>query len=234
VFNRSKSVYPGIEPHIHLDHTYQYDKIIPMSMITPVPGPTISKSELNARDKQIAIIQAAEAMFLRLGFIATRMDAVANKAGVTKQTVYRYFPSKEILFAAVMEQVRGSGAEAYTFGNGALDQELMEYGKWCLGFHLHPKALGLYRLMLVEGEQRELYQTFMDTGPQRVLKPLVEFLQQRCDGLDDVPFHAQMLINMLLAPRNRLLLGNRETLDTAAQNKHVEKVVNLFLKTLDK
>jgi AcrR family transcriptional regulator len=192
----------------------------------------VSKSEQNAREKQTAIIQAAEAMFLKLGFAATRMDAVANKAGVTKQTVYRYFPSKEVLFAAVMERVRGSGAEAYTFGDGPLEDELMEYGSWCLGFHLHPKAIGLYRLMLAEGEQRDLHQTFMDTGPQRVLKPLAAFLEQRCPEVEDAPFHAQMFTSMLLTPRNAVLLGNRETPDEAAQNEHVEKVVALFLRTL--
>ena len=205
-----------------------------MSMILKDQSPPVSKSEQNAREKQLAIIQAAETMFLKLGFAATRMDAVANKAGVTKQTVYRYFPSKEVLFAAVMEQVRGSGAEAYVFGDGALEDELMEYGKWCLGFHLHPKALGLYRLMLVEGEQRELHQTFMDTGPQRVLKPLAEFLQRRFDRLEDALFHAQMFTAMLLSPRNGLLLGNRNKLDTATQQEHVEKVLALFLKGVER
>lgn len=205
-----------------------------MSMILNTQEIPVSKSEQNARDKQSAIIQAAEAMFLKLGFTATRMDAVANKAGVTKQTVYRYFPSKESLFAAVMEQVRGSGAEAYTFGNGPLEDELVEYGRWCLGFHLHPKALGLYRLMLMEGEQRELHKVFMDTGPQRVLKPLVEFLKQHCDNLEDISFHAQMFTTMLLSPRNSLLLGNRKKLDTTAQHEHVEKVVKLFLKAIER
>lgn len=192
----------------------------------------VSKTERNARDKQIAILQVAEAMFLKLGYAATRMDAVASKAGVTKQTVYRYFPSKESLFAAVLEQVRGSGAEAYRFGDGELATELNAYGDWCLRFHLQPRAVGLYRLMLMEGEQRALHQVFMETGPQRVQQPLVEFLQSRCANLEDIPFHAQMFTAMLLAPRNALLLGKRNPPNAAAQKEHVEKVVKLFLKTI--
>lgn len=203
-----------------------------MSMISDPGEAAVSKTEQNAREKQAAILKVAEAMFLRLGFAATRMDSVAHKSGVTKQTVYRYFPSKESLFAAVMEQVRGSGSEAYQFGDGELAEELIAYATWCLGFHLNPRAIGLYRLMVMEGEQRELHQTFMQTGPQRVLKPLVEFLQRRRPQLEDGEFSARMFNAMLLSPRNTLLVGSRKSLDNKAQQDHVEKVVGLFLKTL--
>ena len=39
---------------------------------------------------------------------------------------------------------------------------------------------------------------------------------------------------MILSPRNALLLGNRKRLDTKTQEEHVEKVVTLFLKTIER
>jgi AcrR family transcriptional regulator len=38
------------------------------------------------------------------GFAATRLDDVAERAGITKGTLYLYFPSKEDLFKAVVRQ----------------------------------------------------------------------------------------------------------------------------------
>jgi TetR/AcrR family transcriptional repressor of mexJK operon len=45
------------------------------------------------------ILTAAEGLFLAGGYHGTAMDAVTEAAGVSKQTVYAHFPSKEALFA---------------------------------------------------------------------------------------------------------------------------------------
>lgn len=50
------------------------------------------------------IIAAAIQLFHQKGFTATRIDEVAAAAGVTKGTVYLYFPSKEALFKAVVQE----------------------------------------------------------------------------------------------------------------------------------
>jgi AcrR family transcriptional regulator len=50
------------------------------------------------------ILSAALASFAERGFAATRLDDVAARAGVTKGTLYLYFPSKEELFKAVVRQ----------------------------------------------------------------------------------------------------------------------------------
>ena len=57
------------------------------------------------------IVQAALDLFVEKGFTATRMDEIAARAGVTKGTVYLYFPSKEDLFHAVVEEMMGSQME---------------------------------------------------------------------------------------------------------------------------
>jgi AcrR family transcriptional regulator len=48
------------------------------------------------------IIEAARLSFLDKGFAATRVEDIARRAGVSKGTVYLYFPTKEALFEAVV------------------------------------------------------------------------------------------------------------------------------------
>lgn len=48
------------------------------------------------------IVAAALEVFAERGFAATRLDDVASRAGVSKGTLYLYFPNKEELFKAVI------------------------------------------------------------------------------------------------------------------------------------
>jgi AcrR family transcriptional regulator len=50
------------------------------------------------------ILVAALTCFAERGFAATRLDDVALRAGVTKGTLYLYFPNKQQLFEAVIRQ----------------------------------------------------------------------------------------------------------------------------------
>lgn len=47
------------------------------------------------------IIEAARACFSQFGVRKTAMEDIAREAGVSRGTVYRYFPDKETLFQAV-------------------------------------------------------------------------------------------------------------------------------------
>ena len=55
--------------------------------------------------KRQAIIQAAIIEFRNNGFEITSMDRIAATAGVSKRTVYNHFPSKEELFAEILNQL---------------------------------------------------------------------------------------------------------------------------------
>jgi AcrR family transcriptional regulator len=48
------------------------------------------------------ILASALTVFAERGYAATRLDDVARRAGVTKGTLYLYFPNKEELFKAVI------------------------------------------------------------------------------------------------------------------------------------
>ena len=50
------------------------------------------------------LLDAALDLFVEKGFAATRSEEVARRAGVSKGTLYLYYPSKEELFKAVVRQ----------------------------------------------------------------------------------------------------------------------------------
>lgn len=65
--------------------------------------------------KREAILQAAIAEFRSSGFEITSMDKIAATAGVSKRTVYNHFPSKEELFAEILNRLWNSiTAEQFT------------------------------------------------------------------------------------------------------------------------
>jgi TetR/AcrR family transcriptional regulator of autoinduction and epiphytic fitness len=75
--------------------------------------------------KREAIIQAAITEFRANGFEVTSMDKIAATAGVSKRTVYNHFPSKEELFAEILNQLwaRISAEQSVTYNR---DQPLRE------------------------------------------------------------------------------------------------------------
>lgn len=67
----------------------------------PRRAPTRAERQARTRTE---LIDAAERLFMRQGFHASSLDAVADEAGYTKGAVYSNFASKEDLFFAVYER----------------------------------------------------------------------------------------------------------------------------------
>jgi AcrR family transcriptional regulator len=68
---------------------------------SPLAAPTRQRRK-EARPQEL--LDAALALFVEKGFAATRSDEVAVRAGVSKGTLYLYYPSKEELLKAVIQQ----------------------------------------------------------------------------------------------------------------------------------
>ena len=69
--------------------------------------PTATTSRPRQRRKETRpqeLLDAALELFVEKGFAATRAEEVAHRAGVSKGTLYLYYPSKEELFKAVVRQ----------------------------------------------------------------------------------------------------------------------------------
>lgn len=100
------------------------------------------------------MLEAALDLFVEKGFSATRSEEVAARAGVSKGTLFLYFPSKEELFKAVVREnlvrpVREGAAEIASFqgGSGELLEHLML--EWWRRYGA-TKASGISKLMISE------------------------------------------------------------------------------------
>ena len=60
--------------------------------------------ERRKESRPAELMEAALDLFAEKGYVATRLDDVAQRAGVSKGTLYLYFDSKEDLFKAVVRQ----------------------------------------------------------------------------------------------------------------------------------
>jgi AcrR family transcriptional regulator len=74
----------------------------PSPIPNPAPEPGIRQRRKEARPQEL--LDAALALFVEKGFAASRAEEVAQRAGVSKGTLYLYYPSKEELFKAVVRQ----------------------------------------------------------------------------------------------------------------------------------
>src|SRR5881397_1505651 len=70
------------------------------------PSPKPSRWRRMPEERPAHILNAALEAFVENGFSATRLEDIAERAGVSKGTLYLYFESKDALFkAAVRENI---------------------------------------------------------------------------------------------------------------------------------
>ncbi len=120
------------------------------------PAPTEAPRWRRRRDARPAeITDAALALFAQTGFAATTVAAIAARAGVTKGTVYLYFPSKEDLFAAVVRErtlpmIEQGEALSAAFTGSSSDLLRQLFSRWFAVLRA-PERIALPRLMMAEG-----------------------------------------------------------------------------------
>jgi AcrR family transcriptional regulator len=118
----------------------------------PSTTPALRQRRKETRPQEL--LDAALTLFVEKGFAATRSEEVAHAAGVSKGTLYLYYPSKEELFKAVVRQnlsnLIAEGQElaaAYTGPTSELLVELMNI--WWQRFGNTPAA-GIHKVVLSE------------------------------------------------------------------------------------
>ena len=75
-----------------------------MDTLSPTPQAAPAKRARRQEARPGELLEAALALFVDKGFAATRVEEVAARAGVSKGTLFLYFPSKEELFKAVVRE----------------------------------------------------------------------------------------------------------------------------------
>lgn len=97
---------------------------MPTAPHRPKPQPRQRRKEARPQE----LLDAALALFVEKGFAATRSEEVAARAGVSKGTLYLYYPSKEELLKAVIRQnlshVLAAGADVAEGFEGSMAELL--------------------------------------------------------------------------------------------------------------
>jgi AcrR family transcriptional regulator len=73
-------------------------------LISTEAASALPKRERRKQERPGELLDAALELFVEKGFAATRSEEVAARAGVSKGTLFLYFPSKEELFKAVVRE----------------------------------------------------------------------------------------------------------------------------------
>lgn len=192
--------------------------------------------------KQAAIVAASAEVFLSTGYAGASMDEIAARSGVSKQTVYKHFISKEALFTAVISQMMGEAASSVhqtlpkVQNRQELEAYLLDYGERLLAVALTPGLMQLRRLVIAEAERfPELARKLYAGGAGRALEimaatfgPLVE---RQLLAIEDRAVAAQQLNWLLMGdPVNRVMMLGNEAIPTQAEIKrHVAAAIATFL-----
>lgn len=87
----------------------------------------MDKSLTLTEQKRLDILAAAQEEFKEKGFLGASMDSLAKRAEVSKRTVYNHFPSKDILFHNIVQQLCDSFSQAVNIkyqSNKSLEEQL--------------------------------------------------------------------------------------------------------------
>ncbi|MHA6324682.1 TetR/AcrR family transcriptional regulator [Roseivivax sp. CAU 1753] len=117
------------------------------------------------------VIDGARDVFLRDGFDGASVDDIARAAGVSKATLYSYFPDKQLLFMEVArKQCQEQADEAIMHLDRSLDTEdlFVNAGKAFLDIAFSPMAIENFRMCVSEATRfPDLAEEFWRCGPLR-------------------------------------------------------------------
>src|SRR5262245_31423824 len=127
-------------------------------MPSPSHASALSEAQAPRRRRKEArpqeLLDAALDLFVEKGFAATKIEDVAARAGVSKGTVYLYYPSKEELLKAVIRQnlslsiARGGDLAASFPGSTAELLAALSQAWWSrVG---ETQASGIFKLIITE------------------------------------------------------------------------------------
>ncbi len=95
----------------------------PSGRVSPSEGP-VRRGRPRSEKARTAILAAAEDLLLNGGLEAVSMDAIAERASVSKATIYRWWPAKETLAVDAL-YADWSGSYTATPDTGSLREDLL-------------------------------------------------------------------------------------------------------------
>ena len=185
-----------------------------------------------------AILKAAAELFFRHGFAETSIDAIIERVGGSKRTIYSLFGSKTGLFEAI---VRRNSAQMFSepgLEDGSphsIDAALEGFAIRLLDLLSQPRTIDIYRIVTAEAARfPDLGRTFFDQGPRRGRQWLAETLRAADrEGVIAVPdpdLAASQFLGLVRSDLMfELLLGLRQPPDEAEIRRMAREATRVFL-----
>jgi TetR/AcrR family transcriptional regulator len=144
--------------------------------VSETPNPV--KRERRKQHRPGELLDAALDLFVEKGFAATRAEEVAAKAGVSKGTLFLYFPSKEELFKAVVREnavktVAEGALEVANFKGSAAELLHFLILEWWRRYGA-TKASGITKLIISEGHH---FPDLANFYQEEVIQPAMALLK---------------------------------------------------------
>lgn len=201
---------------------------------------TIMKRKPLARtssiERQASLIAAAASLFARKGFNGTTTKEIAKAAGVSEALVFKYFPTKRALYAAILAEKVTINELLDAIEESSRKRDDRQVFSLIAGYRIRPGVDStLLRLLLFSAlEGHELSDMFFGKHHKVFYEHLATYIQTR---IEDGAFRA---VDPLLAARafigmvvhHRLL---HEIFGVPMHRSHEETVsayVDLFLQSL--
>jgi TetR/AcrR family transcriptional repressor of mexJK operon len=128
------------------------------------------------------VLDGAWHVFRRHGFEGASVDDIAREAGVSKATLYSYFPDKRLLFLEVARaeccRQADEASESITCTSGP-ETALTVAATRMVGFFSSDFGMRVFRICVAESDRfPELGQEFYRNGPELFRNRLVEYFRE--------------------------------------------------------
>lgn len=194
--------------------------------------------EVRKGRKYDQVLEGARDVFMADGYEGASVDDIARAAGVSKATMYKYFPDKRILFSEVaqMECQRQASLALAKIDRAAPPREVLgEAGRNLLGFITTKFGQQIFRICVAESERfPELGRNFYDSGPAVMRAEMASYFAQACARneliIEDYTLAADQFGELCKADIwMRLIFGVIKDVSAADIDRVVDSAVETFL-----
>ncbi|MBL9049210.1 MAG: TetR/AcrR family transcriptional regulator [Tabrizicola sp.] len=184
------------------------------------------------------VLDGAHKIFMRDGFERASVDDIAREAGVSKATIYAYFPDKQLLFLEVARREchrQTEAAEAMVEGNVPVRTALTIAAERIVAFQLSDFGQRMFRIVVGEGERFPgLGRQFYDFGPGLIHERLVHHLRCYVDCgelmIEDFDLAADQFAQLCKTTiHEKLMFGMADAITPELAHRSVLGAVDMFL-----
>lgn len=184
------------------------------------------------------VLEGAREVFMTDGFEGASVDTIARSAGVSKATLYAYFPDKRLLFMEVAksECIRQADEAIELMDLTAPPREVLaEAARRMIGFYLSDFGIRVFRIFVAESDRfPELGREFYESGPALVRARIADYFRDAVRRgelkIDDIQLAADQFAELCKADIfPRLIFGVRSAFSEAEKRRVIDGAVETFM-----